>query len=330
MTYSLIIFSSAGNKDYAETTTNVEYATNRDGNPSTLKFTVLKTQEANFHEGDRVIFSVDSQRIFVGFVFNKVVHRFGEIDVLCYDQLRYLKTNGSYVWEGVKYTDIIRQLADEFGLTVGTLDDTNYVIPYLLRENKELLDIVNHAIELTTVNTNVRYVLFDDAGKISVRAIANQKLNIVLGKASYVYDYQYETDIDSNTYNQIKLVRPNEDTGYADTYVYLNTEGINRWGLLQYYQVVDENMNPAQIESLGQVLLTYYNNVGRTIRMDALGVVGIRAGQMLPVYIPEIGDLNINHFLTIDNCTHSFSEGKHTMSLEMAVYLKDAGEIFIP
>lgn len=326
MKYSLIIESFAGIKDYAETITNVEYITNRNGQPSRFRFTVLKTGLANFHEGDRVTFSYNNQVLFVGTVFNKTRRRSGEIAVVCYDQLRYLKKNGRYIFEGVKASDILRQICEEYGIQLGTVEDTEYAIPTFIKEDKECLDIINQAIELTSVANNKRYVLYDDAGKICLRDIANLKLNVVLGDKSYVYDFEYTTDIDKDTYNQIKLTRPNESTGNLDTYIYYDSGTIARWGLLEYYEEVDEQLNEAQIDEKAKLYLSYFNRVTRQLKMDSIGIPGIRAGQMLPVIIPEIGDISISNFVTIDTCTHRFTQNDHSMSLSMQIYLDGEGE----
>ena len=66
------------------------------------------------------------------------------------------------------------------------------------------------------MNTGKVFVLFDDGNGLSLREAANMKTNVVLGDRSLVTDYKYETDIDKQTYNSIKLVRENEETGMAD------------------------------------------------------------------------------------------------------------------
>lgn len=329
MVYSIIIFSSAGNKDYSQTVTSAKFETNREGNPSKLTFSVLKTQEANFHEGDRIRFAVDNTPIFAGFVFTKVRDRYGEFTVTCYDQIRYLKAKGSYVFENYSAGDIIRDFANKYGLSVGDLIDTGYRIPTLIKENKQALDIVVEAVNLSSYNTNRRFVFFDNVGKLTLQDTAQQKQNVILGDRSLVYDFTYTTDIDTDTYNQIKLVRPNESTGRADTYIYYNSEGIRRWGLLEYYEQVDENLNEGQIDERAKIMLTYYNRVLRKLSIDCLGVLGLRAGQMVPIYMPEIGDISINHYLTIHTCTHYFEENIHTMSLELYTYLDNEGDLFI-
>ena len=74
----------------------VTWSTERTGSPGTLKFNVLKAGDLSFAEGDIVRFSADGQLQFYGWVFTKSKDRWGEIQVTCYDRIRYLKANASY------------------------------------------------------------------------------------------------------------------------------------------------------------------------------------------------------------------------------------------
>ena len=55
-----------------------------------------ESRGSSFAEGDIVRFSVDGQLQFYGWVFTKSKDRWGEIQVTCYDRIRYLKANASY------------------------------------------------------------------------------------------------------------------------------------------------------------------------------------------------------------------------------------------
>ncbi|MDR0819079.1 MAG: hypothetical protein LBN43_05875, partial [Oscillospiraceae bacterium] len=132
-----------------------------------------------------------------------------------------------------------------------------------------------------------------------------------------------KTDIDKETYNQIKLVRPNEDTGKGDVYIVKDGETISRWGTLQYYDVVDENMNAAQIQQQAETMLTYYNRKLRTISFsNCLGIPKLRAGSMVLSEIPKLGDINLDAFLLVDSATHHFTESFHFMDFECRIPIK--------
>lgn len=319
MNYSLLIEDRFGTKKIFECrdiTQSVSFTTNRTSSPGVLKFELLKSGDISFQEGDPVRFTVDGTPVFYGYVFTKEKTRWGEISVTCYDQLRYLKANQSYSFVGMTAGDIIRQIAKDFNLKVGTIEDTGYKIPSLVCNNKECLDSISKAVQITTVNTKKVFVFFDDSGLLTLREAAGMKQGVVLGDKSLVTDYTYTTDIDKDTYNLIKLVRPNEETGKGDVYESKDSGTIGRWGLLQYYDVVDEQMNPAQIQSQAKTMLAYYNRTLRTLKLECLGVPGLRAGQMVFINIPELGDISLSKYAMLERVEHSFENESHTMQIE--------------
>jgi len=317
MKYELLIQNAQGKTfECSPITDKVEFTTNRTGAPGKLEFSVLKSGELSFHEGNPVRFSVDGKLVFFGYVFTKSKDRWGVISVTAYDQLRYLKSNESYVFSGMTAGQIIQQIANDFELEVGFIEDTGYAIPSLIKENKCCLDIINHAMQLTTLNNGKVYVFYDDAGKLSLRKCEDLMSESIIGTKSLLTEYTYKTDIDSDTYNQIKLVRPNKESGKADTYIVKDSSNISRWGLLQRYETVDEQMNEAQITEQAKTMLAYYNRVLRTLSVKSLGVPGLRAGSMVMINVPDLGDISLSKFVMLEKVTHTYENMLHTMEIE--------------
>lgn len=80
----------------------VKLTLERKGTPGKLTFTVVKDATLNFQEGDPVKLTVDGTPMFYGFVFTKNRGKGNTIDVVAYDQLRYLKNKDTIVDEGLK------------------------------------------------------------------------------------------------------------------------------------------------------------------------------------------------------------------------------------
>lgn len=318
MTCELIVLEKRTGKswDIAPQTQKVTYTTNRTGSPGTLKFTV-NAAGISFVEGDAVRFSVDGQVVFLGWVFTKSRDRYAVIDVTCYDQLRYLKASASYCFVGRTAGDIIREIAQDFQLTVGALDDTGYAIPTLVKEDKSCLDIISAAIQDTLLATGKLYTFFDDAGALSLREAGAMVAQGMVGEGSLLLDYTYKTDIDEHTYNSIKLVRPNEATGRGDVFQVVDSGNIDRWGLLQLYQTVDEALNSAQAAAKAKSILSYYNRRWRTLKVSALGLNGVRAGQMLMMDVPNLGDIHLFGLVLLEKVTHTYEHDTHTMDFEV-------------
>lgn len=274
--------------------TTVSWSTERTGSPGTLKFTVLKSGDLSFTEGDVVRFSVDGQLQFYGWVFTKSKDRWGEIDVTCYDRLRYLKANAVYNFKNQTVGDMIRQIAGDLELTTGAIADTGYAIPFFYKEDESCLDILGEAVQQTLLNTGDIYVFYDDGDGLALQRPEDMISEVIIGERSLLLDYTYQTDIDAQTYNSVKLARPNEETGGADVVEEKDDAAIGQWGLLQLYQVVDGDLNTAQMRAQAAASLRYYDRRMRTLKVSALGVPGLRAGQMVRMKVPGLGDINLD------------------------------------
>src|SRR5699024_5304129 len=163
----------------------------------------------------------------------------------CYDRMRYLKASASYAFYDQTAGEIIRQIAQDFQLDVSELEDTGYKIPSLIEEEQTCLDIIEEAVQQTLLNTGKVYVFFDDGNGLSLKEAGNMISQVMIGDKSLLTDYTYKTDIDEQTYNSVKLARPNEETGRADVFVAQDSANIGQWGLLQLYQTVDGDVNDA-------------------------------------------------------------------------------------
>lgn len=302
--------------DASSSVTSAEWTTHRSGEAGTFSFTILKAGDVSFVEGDIVRFSVDGELQFYGWVFTKVKNRWGQIDVTCYDRLRYLKANASYSFYSMTVGDIIRQIAGDLQIETSNIANTGYKIPSLIEEDQSCFDIIQSALWDTLLNTGKIYVLFDDGNGLSLQEAGKMKSKYALGETSLVTDYNYKTDIDEQTYNSVKLARPNEQTGRTDVFVERDSTNIAKWGLLQLYQTVDKDLNDAQIVAQAKASLTYYNRRLRTISLSAVGLPGLRAGQMILLNIPDLGDVAINQYVLLERASHKWENDVHTMELE--------------
>jgi cell wall-associated NlpC family hydrolase len=176
----------------------------RSGTPGKLTFTTIKVDGLAFQEGDRVCFYYDNKLVFVGYVFKKTRDKEHHIKVTCYDQIRYLKNKYTYVFEKKTATQIVKSLCGDFGLKIGELDNTSYVIPAIAEENKAALDIVLDVLEETLLNTGKMFVLYDDCGNIRIRDTANMMSTTLLYEES-AENFDYSSSIDDETYNSIVL-----------------------------------------------------------------------------------------------------------------------------
>lgn len=313
--------------DVSELITEASFHTYIRERAGKFEFGLLKDKTVEYHEGDVVRFKVkpdgvdDFIPVFYGYVFTKEIDRWGHIKTVCYDQLRYLKAHESYVFSGVTATQVIQQIARDFQLKVGKLADTGHrVTSTMVQQNKALLDIIYYGLQQTQLATGKLYIFYDDFGSLTLTEAKDMYVDVILGTNSLVTDYDYKTDIDADTYNKIKLVQPNRKTGKGDVYIAQDNKNMDAWGVLQKYDIVDHNLNAAQIQEKANTCLAYYNRVLRTLKLhNALGVIGLRAGNMITVDIPDLGDISLSKRLLLDSVDHQFKNCVHTMNVGMRV-----------
>ena len=95
-----------------------------------------------------------------------------------------------------------------------------------------------------------------------------------------------------------------------------DSANIGRWGLLRLYQTVDGETNTAKMREQAETMLSYYNRRLRTLSVESLGVLGLRAGMMILMKIQGLGDIDLDQYVMIEKITHTFENEKHTMSFD--------------
>lgn len=288
-----------------------KWKTVRRGSAGSFTFTALPSA-VKWEHGGVIRMKSGGRGIFYGYVFRISVDSAGAVDITAYDQLRYLKNKNTYVFTNKKASAIIREICEDFKLKTGSIPDTGYVIPSMTEDGSELFDIMLKALDYTLVNTGRMFFLWDDFGALSVSEISDGKLDFMLGDGSLATDYSYESSIDGETCDQIKLVRDNKETGRRDLYLFRDSSNIARWGLLQYFEKVNEDMNAAQITQHGEQLLELHNRPERTFSIDGISDLRVRAGKMIFVRIKALG---INQYFLIEEAEHDLSGG--TMKIKL-------------
>ena len=278
-----------------------------------LKFKVLKDNVMDFKEGDQVTFYRNNVPIFKGYVFSKERHKNSPITVLCYDQLRYFKNKDTYTYSNITASGLLKMIASDYNLTTGDIANTAYVLPPRIEDNSTLLDIMYNALESTEKYNRQKYVLYDDFGSLSLKNIANLAVNILIDSETGE-NYKYSSSIDDQTYNKIKLVYDNKNTGQRDVYIAQDSSKMNEWGMLQYYDKLSEGENGKEkVESLLQL----YNRKSKSFQItNAIGDVSVRAGCLLPVIL-DLGVAKVQSMMLVESCKHVFRENENFMNLTL-------------
>jgi len=282
---------------------------------SKLTFDVVIDKVAKFSNGSIIRFKYNNVGMFFGYIFKKQQKDEKIMSITAYDQLRYLKAKDSMTLIGLNIAGVIKKIANQYGLQIGHLEISN-ILPDRVEDNKTFLDMIYTAISENLKISGEKYCFYDNFGKLELENIYNMRTNILIGDISNCTGYDFTQSIDDDTYNQIKIASDNKDTKKREVYVAKDTSTIAKWGLLQYYEKINNNMNYSQIVDKANTLLKTKNREQVKLKLDSIGIETIKAGSGVFVKLKDINDANINNFFVVEKVTHTFDKA-YTMSLDL-------------
>lgn len=292
-------------------------------------------------------------RVFVGFVFSYTIDRWGVINITAYDAMRYLQNPATGKWvgkSGVDVSEIIRDVVRTCGLEQMSKEmDTESVgvKPIrLIKIAESGINIIDEILEWAQLKATAdengvttkggkdyaatrageRWMFFDNGGKF-VLCTANQMvkkvLNLdsppVIGTGTAVTEMSMNVSIDDSA-NQVWLLRAGN--GGLSGWKAEDPQRVSQWGPLTYYEKIDNAYcrNNEQMQLRAAVELCTRDIEKRSIDITTLGMTGLRAGMLVRINIPWLadyfGEISKSKLVFLDNVTHNWEEGTHTMSLK--------------
>ena len=307
------VFIQNGDAVYAPVVVDEVQLTYARDAASVLRFSVVEDGILQLENGCPVAFRYDGKPLFYGYVFEIKRKTGAATQVTCYDQLRYLQNKDSFVYQ-LSYSDLVRYVAQKYRMKTGEITDTGYVIPTRLEE-APVLDILATAAELTTVQTGGYYVLYDDFGKLSLRAVGSSSAEQVVDVSSAA-SFSVTHSIDRDVYNRVVVARDNDETGERELYAANDTANQEKWGILQYYERTDEIEEPTLLMQKAKELLKYYNLENKTLAVSGcIGDCSVRGGTAVTVRMPEAQQ---GVYMICEKAEHTFFANRHTMDLELS------------
>ncbi len=157
------------------------------------------------------------------------------------------------------------------------------------------------------------YVLYDDFGKLTLKNISDLKVPILID-AFTGENFDYTSSIDEQTYNKIKLIYENDQTGKREVYIAKSSTNINKWGVLQYFEKANNNTN---LQAKANALLQLYNQKTRKLKItNALGDNRVRAGCLVAVQL-DLGDIKVQNWMLVEKAKHTYKNEQHFMDLTL-------------
>lgn len=303
------LYTQNSGKTYAPAVEEgIEWETERKGSPGKLTFTVLDDGKIKMNYGNPVAFKYGGKKVFYGYIFTMKPTKDGKIEVTAYDQLRYLKNKHTYVYKNKRCDQVIKMIATDFKLNVGTLVNTKKSFSRV-EDNATLFDIIGNAMDDTTLVTGKLYVLYDDYGKLTLKAASSMLLDHLIDEET-AQDYDYKGSIDDKSYSKVQVYYDND--GKREYYIAQSKSKQNAWGVLQ---LTEKAASQKDAKLQAKLMLDMYSKPTRTLTISgAFGNVKVRAGTSVPVIL-DLYDTKANTYMLVEKAKHIFKENEYTMDL---------------
>lgn len=313
----VVLIHTADNKCFMpDVLDGMTLETRRKGQPGKLSFKCVQDEQLIIAEGAIVqVQRSNGYKIFQGIIFSRSLDKNRVVSITAYDQLRYLKNKMQYSTTGKKASEIIKELADDFQLKTGTISDTGYVIPRFRAGDQTLFDLMQTALDMTTENTGKMYVLYDDFGALTVTDRDDMLVKILID-AETAENFGYQSTIDKDTYNRIKLYHDNKDTGMRDVWIAQDSSTMKTWGILEQTKSVNPD-KPVNLPAMAQAMLKRYNRVRQSLSIKrAIGDDRIRGGSSLYIQLLVDGEM-VKQRMLVEAVRHTYENSAHFMDLTL-------------
>ncbi len=275
-----------------------------------MQLSILLEDNINFYEGDNICIKTDKNNIFFGYIFTKKIIDNEIISIVAYNSIRYFITRDTYIHKNKTASQVLRMICADFGLKIGDIEETGYIIPYRIEENQTILDIIYTALDLTKRFNNKDYILFDDFGKISLKSYENMKLPILIDCDKYAINYYHTTSIDKNVYNSIKVSVKDKKTKVISTYLEEDINNKNKWGTLRKFERLPNDFSSIQAKNYAKNILSIYNKINENVEIVCFGDERLKAGNLISVVINKK-----SRYMLVKECIHTIKSNEHIMKL---------------
>ena len=220
------------------------------------------------------------------------------------------------ITEGLTASQIFALMCQREGLNYTVKTSTRNIITTYLHDKKTRYSIIHRGIEETKRTEGLWCFIRDEAGTLVFTDVESERTDITIGDKSLLMDYKHEIAIDKDTTNLVRVVRNNPETGQRDNWVTMDSETIGVWGLKPKLIEADELDSEEQIKEFSRLYLQLKNRETRTLELNCLGDVRLRAGAGINV---KIDRLDINEPMWITSVKHTFDNNQHICKMGVAI-----------
>ena len=264
----------------------------------------------NVTDGNHLIFSYKGNELFRGIIMSQQQSEKKSMPIVAYDNGIYLSNNkDTFVYENKTVHDIFIDVCKRFGIKYSKAVETLYKISELTKSKTTAWDVLQDAISQDFKATGSRYYIHSSKGVLSLVKRLENMVQWVLETGSNIISYSYKKSIE-DIKTRLKIYS-DEDTVFA---VRKNTALEKKIGIFQEIEKKDEDLSEAKLNQQIDETLKEISTPEISLSVEAFGIPEVISGTAIYTII---NDLNIKQSFYVDEDTHTFKNGSHTMSLKL-------------
>lgn len=273
-----------------------------------------KTKLVSIKEGAEVRFKWKNVELFRGVLFRQGIKMNGMHDFTCYDENFYLSKNYDTVkLKNEKASSFIKRMCAKYGIAVGTVADTGYVIPKMILRDKALYEMFIIALTETRKRSAKKFVITCKGGKLQLNERKTQVVKWILENGVNILDASYSRSIEEMS-TQVKVMGTTKKEKEIVAVV-KNAALIKAYGIMQHLENASDDTTQAQLEALAKQLLKELGTVDDEATIDALGIPDVIAGKAIQIKESMTGIIG-GYYVSTDE--HTFVGNHHTMSIQLS------------
>lgn len=311
---SLILYRDGKTFDISELVESIKWKGRKGSAARSVSISLLDCKGAqsgiDVTKGHQLIFSYKGKELFRGMIMSQQQSEIFKMPITAYDNGIYLSNNkDTFVYENKTVHDIFIDVCKRFGIKYSDVAKTSYKIPELTKSKTTAWDAILDAISQDFKATGTKYYVNSSKGVLSLIKRRENILQWVLETGGNIMSYTYKKSIE-DIKTRLKILS-DEDKVYA---VKKNTELEKKIGIFQDIEKKDDDLSEAKLQEHIKETLKEISTPEISLSVEALGIPDVISGVGVYVIIDELG---IKRTFYVDEDTHTFKGGSHTMNLTL-------------
>lgn len=311
---SLILYRDSKTYDISELVESIKWKGRKGSAARSVSISLLDCKGAqsgiDVTKGHQLIFSYKGKELFRGMIMSQQQSESFKMPITAYDNGIYLSNNkDTFVYENKTVHDIFIDVCKRFGIKYSDVAKTSYKIPELTKSKTTAWDAILDAISQDFKATGTKYYVNSSKGVLSLIKRRENILQWVFETGRNIMSYTYKKSIE-DIKTRLKILS-DEDKVYA---VKKNTELEKKIGIFQDIEKKDDDLSEAKLQEHIKETLKEISTPEISLSVEALGIPDVISGVGVYVIIDELG---IKRTFYVDEDTHTFKGGSHTMNLTL-------------